>query len=87
MRHHHKPGCHTGRMAARGEGLFGADAPAGFEYAPGLITSVEETQLVDAIAGVTVSAFEGDERWDEHAAADAGPCEVRCLSDFTRLLA
>jgi alkylated DNA repair dioxygenase AlkB len=40
------------------DGLFGADLPDGFRYAPGFVTDAEEHALAAAIAGVEFANFE-----------------------------
>jgi alkylated DNA repair dioxygenase AlkB len=43
---------------ATAEGLFGADLPGGFRYAPGFVTALEERELAAAIAAIEFSNFE-----------------------------
>ena len=43
---------------AAADGLFGADVPDGFHYAPGFVTVPEERELADAIAGIEFAHFE-----------------------------
>jgi hypothetical protein len=45
-------------MAVTTGGLFGADVPEGFRYAPRFITEDDESMLASAIGAVTFSAFE-----------------------------
>jgi alkylated DNA repair dioxygenase AlkB len=40
------------------DGLFGADVPDGFRYAPGFVTVPEELELATAIAAIEFSNFE-----------------------------